>query len=155
MNDGHIVLTLVTLALVLLDWVVSRNRKKKNLKRIEDLKNRKPVQKVKPEEVRTVVDEQKTSYDLDNLPNRRGTFRNFKDTFVNKGEVDLITKVKKKSTHKVANVIEEGGGPQDRVLLPEEFRQSDVSECNEVLEDFDLRKAVIYSEILKPKYDEF
>ena len=32
MNDGHIVLMLVTLALVLLDWVVSRNRKKKNFK---------------------------------------------------------------------------------------------------------------------------
>ncbi|UWN62105.1 hypothetical protein [Alistipes onderdonkii] len=51
-----------------------------------------------------------------------------------------------------------GNAPKDRLAAAEhphaayDDAQEDVSA--EIAEDFDLRRAVIYSEILKPKFDE-
>ena len=57
-----------------------------------------------------------------------------------------------------AHLSGRGNAPKDRLTAAEhphaayDDAQEDVSA--EIAEDFDLRRAVIYSEILKPKFDE-
>ena len=57
-----------------------------------------------------------------------------------------------------AHLSGRGNAPKDRLAAAEhphaayDDAQEDVSA--EITEDFDLRRAVIYSEILKPKFDE-
>ena len=57
-----------------------------------------------------------------------------------------------------AHLSGRGNAPKDRLTAAEHLHaayddaQEDVSA--EITEDFDLRRAVIYSEILKPKFDE-
>jgi poly-D-alanine transfer protein DltD len=69
-------------------------------------------------------------------------------TNVNNKEFNLNTKVNNESLANRAKVV-------DNCEKQSVAVESPVSADNELLDDFDLKKAVIYSEILKPKYEDF
>ena len=69
-------------------------------------------------------------------------------TNVNNSEFNLDTKVNNASLVNRAKVV-------DNCEKQSVTVESPVLADNELLDDFDLKKAVIYSEILKPKYEDF
>ena len=69
-------------------------------------------------------------------------------TNVNNNEFNLNTKVNNTSLANRAKVVDNCEKQSITVESP-------VSADNELLDDFDLKKAIIYSEILKPKYEDF